>query len=60
MPRSIYLHTFKESSFLRGDAPLGFKKLVEKVLDYAEGTKTVPGEFKVRSLHTKLLCVLLR
>ena len=42
---------------MRDDAPLGFMKLVEKVLNYAEGTKTVPGEFKVRSLRTKLLCI---
>lgn len=60
LPQSIHLHPFKEFSFVRDDAPLGFTKLVEKVLDYAEGTKTVPGEFKVRSLHTKLLCILLR
>jgi hypothetical protein len=54
LPQSIHLHTYKES-VVHQNAPLGFKELVDKILDYAEGLSTVPDEFKVRSLHTKLV-----
>jgi hypothetical protein len=37
------------------NGPLGFKELVDKVLDYAEGLSTVPDEFKVRSLYSTLV-----
>lgn len=52
LPQSIHLHTYREP-VVHLDAPLGFKELVDKILDYAEGLSTVPDEFKVRSLHTK-------
>jgi hypothetical protein len=52
LPQSIHLHTYKES-VVHLNAPLGFKELVDKILDYAEGLSTVPDEFKVRPLHTK-------
>jgi hypothetical protein len=54
LPQPIHIHTYRES-VVHLDAPLGFKELVDKILDYAEGLSTVPDEFKVRSLHTKLV-----
>jgi hypothetical protein len=54
LPQSIHLHTYKES-VVHLNAPLGFKELVDKILDYAEGLSTVPDEFKVRPLHKKLV-----
>jgi hypothetical protein len=57
LPQSIHLHTYRES-VVHLDAPLGFKELVDRILDYAEGLNTVPEEFKVRSLHTKLPYIL--
>ena len=40
------------------DAPLGFKELVDKFFDYAEGLDTFPEESRIGSPHTKLLYVL--
>jgi hypothetical protein len=54
LPQSIHLHTYKES-VVHLNGPLGFKELVDKVLDYAEGLSTVPDEFKVRSLYSTLV-----
>jgi hypothetical protein len=54
LPQSIHLHTYKES-VVHLNAPLGFKELVDKILDYAEGLSTVPDEFKVRPPHTNLV-----
>jgi len=39
------------------NAPLGFKELVDKILDYAEGLNTVPQELRVCPPHTKLLYI---
>jgi hypothetical protein len=57
LPRSIHLHTHRES-VVHLDAPLGFKELVYKIPDYAEGLNTVPEAFRVCSPHTKLLYIL--
>jgi hypothetical protein len=54
LPQSIHMHTYKEQ-VLHSNAPLRLKELVDKILDYAEGLSTVPDEFKVRPLHTKIV-----
>lgn len=47
IPRSINIHAYDDSA-VGPRAPLGFKELVEGILDIAEGLKTVPQSLQVR------------
>lgn len=46
IPSSIDFRAFRDSDIDK-DAPLGFKSLVDQILDFAEGLDTVPAQLKV-------------
>ncbi|KAG9738132.1 hypothetical protein KCU59_g9116, partial [Aureobasidium melanogenum] len=45
IPSSIDFRAFRDSDIDK-DAPLGFKSLVDQILDFAEGLDTVPAQLK--------------